>query len=228
MIPVDLVKRLASRCPLSWQMTLRKLRYRWLIATDRFGPEEPEQDRLTEWVGPGDWVIDVGANIGTYAIAFSRLVGPEGRIIALEPVPTTFRLLTANVGALPTHNITLLNIAASDRLTCVSMNVPTLDSGLDNLYQSRIVEEGSLSVLTFPLDSFGIDRPIRLIKVDVEGHEMKVLRGASRLIERDRPILILEGDRKEFQAFLGPLGYERQRLADSPNTVFLPSRTHST
>lgn len=177
---------------------------------------------MKEWVEPGDWVIDVGANIGTYTMALSRLVVPEGRVIALEPIPSTFQLLTLHAGGPRGLNVTLLNLAASECSRSVGMEVPSFESGLDNIYRSKISEVGKFHVLAIPLDALCVEKRVSLIKIDVEGHEMSVLRGGIQLIRRDKPVLILEGDLKEFGRLLGPLGYERKRFEGSPNTVYLP------
>lgn len=216
-----LLKHVASRLPWSSQLLLRRMWYRVLIRWNRFDPGEPEFWRISEWVRRDDWVLDVGANIGSYTREFSRAVGPGGRVIALEPVPVTFQLLCRHVNDLQ-DNVTLLNVAASDRPGIVEMNVPRLGSGLANLYQSRIAKNGSTKVLAIPLDALSVSEPIRLIKVDVEGHEVSVLRGATELIRRDRPILILEGDRESFSELLIPMGYKRIRTSGSPNVVYIP------
>ena len=216
-----LLKRVASRLPWSSQLLLRRMWYRVLIRSNRFDPGEPEFWKIGEWVRRGDWVLDVGANIGSYTREFSRAVGPDGRVVALEPVPVTFQLLCRHVNDLQ-DNVTLLNVAASDRSGIVEMNVPRLGSGLANLYQSSIAKNGSIKVLTIPLDALSVAEPIRLIKVDVEGHELNVLRGAIQLIKRDRPILILEGDRESFAELLTPMGYKRIHTSGSPNVVYVP------
>lgn len=216
-----LLKRIASRLPWSSQLLLRRMWYRVLIRSNRLDPGEPEFWRIGEWVRSGDWVLDVGANIGSYTRGFSRAVGPDGRVIALEPVPITFQLLCRHVNDLQ-DNVTLLNVAASDRSGIAEMNMPRLGSGLANLYQSSIAKNGSIKVLTIPLDALSVAEPIRLIKVDVEGHELNVLRGAIQLIRRDRPILILEGDRESFSNLLTPMGYKRIHTSGSPNVVYMP------
>lgn len=215
-------KQLISKLPKNWQLQLRRLRYRWLIVRDDFASEEPEYEKLPEWVGEGDWVIDVGANIGTYTLEMSRLVGSTGRVIALEPMPSTFEFLSRHVATLGGGNITLLNVAASNRAGPLKMTVPKLASGLDNLYQSRIAEMGEFNVLAMPLDALPIDHAVSLLKVDVEGHEMCVLRGARELIGRSRPVIVLEGQNARFEQFLRPFGYRGARFDSSPNTVFTP------
>jgi FkbM family methyltransferase len=193
------------------------------MVTGNFGADEPEFERLSDWVGEGDWAIDVGANIGSYALELSRLVGPLGRVIAIEPVPATFHFLSRHVVLGGCANVTLLNLAASDHCRETGITLPSFESGLMNPYQARLSETGEFRILTIQIDGLELEGPIRLVKIDVEGHEMNVLRGMRCLLERHRPVVVLEGDRQEFLDFLAPMGYRRESLAGSPNTIFVPS-----
>ena len=222
-----LLKRQASRLPEPLQNVLRRLRYGWLIRTGRFGADEPEFNRLGEWVGEGNWVVDVGANIGNYTLELSRLVGPRGRVIAVEPLPATFHLLARHVALARCNNVTLLNVAASNGFGECRMTTPYFDSGLPNPYQAKLSDDGDSAVVTIALDGLGVDAPVRLVKIDVEGHEMDVLRGMKGMIARCRPVLILEGDRREFDEFLAPFGYSRHFTSGSPNTLYLPGPASS-
>src|SRR5881296_3836076 len=114
---LSFMKRLASLFPHSWQQELKRHYYRRQIRRQTFETAEPEFKLLSSIVSPGDWVIDVGANIGHYTKQFSELVGSEGRIFALEPVPDTFALLAANASLFKYRNVTLLNVAASESTT---------------------------------------------------------------------------------------------------------------
>ncbi|HEY2015625.1 MAG TPA: hypothetical protein VGH38_19110, partial [Bryobacteraceae bacterium] len=69
-----LLKRIASHLPPAARQMLRAAKYRAEFAAGRFRSNEPEFQRLTEFVHPGDWVLDVGANVGQYTLRFSELV----------------------------------------------------------------------------------------------------------------------------------------------------------
>jgi FkbM family methyltransferase len=221
---MQLLKTIAARLPRRYQQELKRLYFARLIRKQLFQKaikNEGEFNRLHQWVGPGDWALDVGANVGNYAARLSELVQAEGRVLALEPVPETFELLAANVGRFPIGNVTLLNIAASDRFGIQGMRMPRLDSGASNPYMAHLTDESAeMTVLSMPVDSLDIQHRIRLIKIDVEGHELPVLLGMKRLLERDRPVLIVEGTSPEVAAFLGGLGYSFDHDAGSPNRVF--------
>ncbi|MFA6235219.1 MAG: FkbM family methyltransferase, partial [Bacteroidota bacterium] len=90
---------------------------------------EPEYHILDQLVSEGEWVIDVGANVGYYSKKFSDLVGPRGRVIAIEPVPETFAFLASNTLLFDNLNVSLLNLAASDASTIVRMEIPVDAAG---------------------------------------------------------------------------------------------------
>jgi len=169
----------------------------------------------------GDWVVDVGANVGHYTKRFSDLVGPEGRVIAVEPVPETFELLSANVLLFQHSNVTLLNVAASDQPGVAGMQIPRFETGLNNYYQANLSKgTADIYVLTVRLDALACPHPIKLIKIDAEGHDPAVLRGAEALLARDHPILIVETGSSDVAEHLRRFGYTSERLPHSPNTLF--------
>jgi FkbM family methyltransferase len=139
---------------------------------------------------PGMTVVDVGANLGYYSLLASRLVGPAGRVIALEPNSENCRLLLSSLRLNDSTNVELLPIAADVTTgwayysTHVGSNGGLVD-GADLLARPGVV------VPTFRLDDVVSGR-VDFLKMDVEGAEGRVVRGATRLIERDRPIVTTE------------------------------------
>jgi FkbM family methyltransferase len=221
---MNIAKTLAARLPRAIQHELKRVYYRRQIRHGRFVSDEPEFDRLHNFVGPGDWVIDVGANVGWYTKRLSDLVGDEGRVLAIEPVPETFQLLAANAALFRHANVTLLNLAASDRLGLVSMRLPTFETGAPNYFQAAITATGGKHrVLALPLDSIGIDHRVAFVKIDAEGHDPQVLMGMLDLIRRDHPTLIVESAR-DVSARLVYLGYRAEHLPGSTNVLFLWTR----
>ena len=223
MTGLPLLKRAAAHLSGGLQDELKRHFFRRQIRRGTFATDEREFSMLPDFIGPGDWALDVGANVGHYTLRMSQLVGPSGRVIALEPVPQTFWLLAANVRLAPQANVTLLNVAASDRAARVSMDIPDFAKGLHNYYQAHITEGGNgLAVMTMPLDCLDLPHRVRLAKIDVEGHELAVLRGMRRLLERDRPVLIVETSLDETSRLLAELKYSVSRLAGSSNVVAVP------
>lgn len=215
------LKRVASRLPTRLQQELKRLHFRRQIRRGQFRTDEEEYRRLDQWVAQGDWVLDIGANVGQYTARLSELVGPQGRVIAFEPVPLTFELLAANVAALGRHNVTLLNAAASDATATVGMSVPSFDTGLQNFYEARVTgDETGVRVITLAVDALQLPRRIGLAKIDVEGHELSVVKGMRHLLETDGPVLIVEGHSPQVAGYLESLGYAYSDFEGSSNRVF--------
>lgn len=224
--PMSLVKSLASHLPNTVQHELKKLQYGVQIRYDRFYTQEPEFAVVADIIRPGDWILDIGANVGHYTKRFSELTGPTGRVIAFEPVPTTFALLASNARLFTHSNVTLFNAAVSDRFGPVGMAIPQFDSGLTNYYEAHLSAptESDLSVLAMNIDSLGLEARIALAKIDAEGHEAAVLKGMRATLQRDMPVLIVETSSPEVIASLESLGYRHERLPESPNILFRPAR----
>lgn len=215
-----MLKSLAAQLPMSLQLHLKRTYFRTQIWRSRFTADEPEYAQLHQWVHPGDVVIDVGANVGQYSRRMAELVGPKGTVFAIEPMHETFRLLTYNVG--DRMNVVLLNLAASDTPKDVRMELPKFGSGLSNYYRASISSVGTYPVRAIPLDSLSLER-VSLIKIDAEGHDLAVLEGAQRLIQRCRPKLIVEENSGNTIAqWLRDHDYHVVRLDGSCNVVGIP------
>jgi FkbM family methyltransferase len=220
---IGLVKIIAGRLPGRSKQELKRLLFARRIRNGSFMSNEHNErefERLPEWVADGDWAIDVGANFGSYSARLSELVGPTGRVISLEPLPGTFELLVANMALLPHQNMTLLNVAASDRFGVGQMSVPSQANGEPNPYMAHLSGRGALPVVCLPIDSLHISARVTLIKIDVEGHELAALEGMRQLLTRDHPTLIVEGRDSAVAELLASLGYSFEEAPKSPNRVF--------
>lgn len=216
-------KKIAARFPLRWQQSLKRIYYRRRILRNELNIEKTEYAIIGSLISPEDWVIDVGANIGDYTMIFSNLVGQKGRVIAMEPVPKTFELLAANAQLFPYQNVTLINMAASDKSSIVRISIPFFKSGLQNYYQASISENSAdLNVMSIPIDSLPIPHGIRLVKIDVEGHELQVLQGMINIIKRDYPALIVETNSEHVIEFLRNYGYTKENIDGIDNVIFRP------
>lgn len=174
---------------------------------------EQEVALFRQCVRAGDRVIDVGANIGAHTVALARLVGPAGRVLALEPVDANHRLLCGNLAlnGLDWADGLLAAAGAADGMLHLAAVAMDTDGNFGALSLDELA--GDLPVPVHRLDGLcreGAGR-IRLIKIDVEGMEAEVLEGARSLIARDRPVLYVENDRPDRSAalirLLGELGY---------------------
>lgn len=147
-------------------------------------------------IRPGDTVLDVGANIGLWVMGAARLAGPEGRIHAFEPVVENFERLTSNLALNNINWVRCHPLALSDKNgSAVFYGASNNNSGMGSLAQHEGVDR-PMDVELMRLDDFcekqGIER-VDFMKVDVEGAEILVFRGASRLLAApEAPIIMFE------------------------------------
>lgn len=217
----SVIKNICSKLPQYYQQELKRHHFRRQISNGTFKSEEKEYNLLGRWVKKGDWVIDIGANVGHYTARLSEIVAETGRVIAVEPVPDTFELLAANTARLHYNNVTLLNVAASNSTGLHGIAVPKFDSGLYNYYRATItINNPSIAILSLSIDSLNLPERISLVKIDAEGHDLQVLIGMDRLLERDHPILIVEASSSDIAEHLNRFGYSFERINGSHNRVF--------
>jgi FkbM family methyltransferase len=139
---------------------------------------------------PGDTVLDIGANIGLTAVRSSNLVGETGHVHAFEPNPQMQQLLKDSIAHNQLSNITLHSIALGDQPGTLELSVPVGHSGAGSLVRKAGNPERaeSVQVAVKTLDSVLAQiGPIRLVKIDVEGFEPQVLKGADGLFSRNPP-----------------------------------------
>lgn len=165
---------------------------------------DSELNHIRKQVRTGDVVVDIGSNIGFYALALSKIVGDTGKVICFEPGPVSYALLSRNVyanilnGNLP-NNLVLVNKAVSD--STHSMNLflcPTGESDNQVHAEETYYFEGDplekrikWEVLATSLDNHFSSQEaskIRYIKVDTQGHEFYVLKGMSNILSSNKDI----------------------------------------
>jgi FkbM family methyltransferase len=134
-------------------------------------------------IHPSMTIVDVGANIGYYALMFSSLLHDNGMIVCLEPDPDNLRELRTNISRNRLDNIVAIRPVAAGASDGTAM----FEAGSNG----RIVPEGSIEVPIVAIDSLGLPK-VNFLKIDVEGYEGSVLDGARKTIEQDRPTLFLE------------------------------------
>lgn len=171
-----------------------------------------EVDSILALTRPGDHVLDLGANIGFHTLALARTVGAEGRVTSVEPQRYCFQLLCANVTLNQLPQVQCLRAAVGDAPgTCaIPLNDPTHrhNAGATEVSAEAGPQTDRVALIT--VDSLGLSR-CDLIKIDTEGFEDRVIRGARATLSACRPVLYVEvHDREKLQrliADLGPLGY---------------------
>ncbi len=123
--------------PVRVLQSVKKIYYSHLL---RSFSEKDEADFqvIKHIVNCGEYVIDIGANIGVYTKYLSELVGPLGRVYSIEPIPLTFEILSSNVKKFGLKNLELINCAISDNNGSVTMEVPLYDSGGENFMRQKL------------------------------------------------------------------------------------------
>jgi FkbM family methyltransferase len=167
---------------------------------DRYGEFSMGEVELFEQAVKSGWtVIEAGANFGVHTLVFSRLVGPRGHVIAFEPQRIVFQALAGNMALNSLTNVDCRWAALGDKPGTI--NVPSINYGREEnfggLGLGKVpagVKGESVPLVT--IDSLNLPR-CEFLKVDVEGMELSVLRGAAETIRRLRPILYVENDRDE-------------------------------
>jgi FkbM family methyltransferase len=153
------------------------------IARIWLGFYEPEtSDLLRTLVFPGATVYDIGANVGVHTLLAARLAGEAGRVIAFEPLPRNLAYLREHTRLNRLANVEVVAAAVTDDVGKQSFD----EGGSPSMGR---LGSGALTVDVVSLDSFGGDPDV--IKIDVEGAEVEVLRGAQDLLRRATPSVIL-------------------------------------
>jgi FkbM family methyltransferase len=163
-----------------------------------FGAYEPEvQAQIARWLQPGDTAIDVGANVGWHTLAMAARVGSSGRVDAFEPNPTTRARLAAMVDANRLSQVHVHAQALADREGQLGFEAPEAGHVWDGTGHLTRAASAPQSVVCATLDGFvAAERLSRvaLVKIDVEGWELSVLRGGARTLAEQAPVILFEYD----------------------------------
>lgn len=205
--PIVLVRRALGRGPdittrrdgINWSLDLREGIDFAIFSLGRF--ERRTAAALAGLISPGDLVIDIGANIGAHTLALARAVGPKGRVVAFEPTDFAYTKLCANIALNPdiapriaAEQIMLLD--DPDAVPPPELFASWPLAGGTNRHavhcgRAMTTRDAGATTLDAYLSRAGLG-PVRLIKLDVDGYECAVLRGALRTLETDRPQMIVE------------------------------------
>lgn len=168
-------------------------------------------------VRPGDTVIDVGANIGYTTCLMLDCLQGQGQILSFEPLPELFSVLKENVGTTGDGVAELKNVALSDQVGEAVLTLPVDFGNNDGIATLQKTAEGKkITVPTSTIDALNISHQVRLMKLDVEGHELSVLKGAEESLKKDLFEYIifedLEGYKGKTSKFLEEKGYKIYKL----------------
>lgn len=151
----------------------------------------------------GEVVLDLGAGIGEFSLICSRLVGPEGLVIAIEPNPQDFQCLISNIDNNRIRNVVAVNKAFSED----GKNVDLEFKG--QVFSAQGIDTNGIYEILKLHNTGGID----IIKMDIEGAEVIALRNLTSELKRVRSIAIeLHETEKEVNEMLTPMGFQFYRL----------------
>lgn len=207
---------------------LRRMHYRVSpitgMETWHSAHERPMQAAFERLVKPGDSVVDVGTNWGGHALHLSRLVGPSGQVLAVEPSPGVAAEARWHFEANSGQNIKLLEVALADAEGKAFFEETHLSttghlSSEPRAPSGKVGVEVAVTTLDRMVNQQRLNR-VSLVKVDVEGAESRVLAGAKETLKQHRPNLIVELHTPEqdlaVSTALRTLGYTLRRLDGTP------------
>jgi FkbM family methyltransferase len=169
---------------------------------DSYGEFSNEETKIfAQVIQPGMTVLDVGANIGVHTLYFSQAVGNGGEVLALEPQRILYQMLCANLALNDIANVRSFPVAAGRRSG--EAFIPPIDYGQVGNFGGVALAAAKVGerVPVVTIDELAL-KQCHFIKIDVEGMEGEVLAGASETIDRYRPILYVENDRRDKSASL--------------------------
>ena len=153
---------------------------------------EGENRVMARYLKAGGVAVDVGANLGTTALAMARAVGELGQVIAFEPQPLMAQCLMTSLTLNEMYQVRLLSTALGSVRGWSTMAALGVQEGGN--YGAIGLGEGELAVPVLTLDELALPR-LDVLKVDVEGYEWSVVQGAQGQVLRHRPVLYLEAKR---------------------------------
>ena len=165
-----------------------------------FGIKDPGQDNLFKLARPGITVMDIGTNIGLTALTFAKIVGDNGKVFGFEPDPYNHSKAAINKSLNNFKALSLYNIGLAEKEGTASLfNVNATNRGMLRILRdngnTKDLDKTVVNLTT--LDRFVEEHAIQkidLMKIDVEGYELNVLRGASHTLRVHKPVLFIELD----------------------------------
>jgi len=164
----------------------------------RYRDQRHEIRAIIKAASPNDVLIDIGANKGSYLPAMSRAV-PAGQVIAFEPQPILVDYLRKACARCRLTNVTIEHLGISDQSGSLTLTIPgdqptSPGASFEQRIRDRSKNSHTIDVPITTLDKYlsNEQRRVAAIKIDVEGHELAVLRGADELIKKHAPLIICE------------------------------------
>jgi FkbM family methyltransferase len=193
---------------------------RWIAGAGNHGCwlgsyEVEKQKRFIEAITPGQCVLDIGAHVGFYTLLSAVLTGPTGSVFAIEPLPRNLHYLRRHLMLNRITNVSVIEATISDTTGLARFAVDERST------QGRLSFSGEMEVRVASLDALmaqgSISEP-QIIKIDVEGGELDVLKGARVLLRDVRPTIFLATHSSRLHRdccdLLRSLGYQQETLVE--------------
>ena len=155
--------------------------------------ENDSTNIVNRLVKPNDFVLDIGANIGYYTILFSKLVGKNGKVFAFEPTKDYYNVLKSNLKANNITNCESFQIGFSDKDEQLKIFLGQHSASIYEIGDQKQIQSELINLMA--LNTFVLNNNIKkidFIKIDVDGHEPRILEGAWESLEKFNPIILLE------------------------------------
>jgi FkbM family methyltransferase len=175
--------------------------------------EKEEQILLGKLVKNGEIFFDIGANVGFYSLLAAKLIGVRGLVVAFEPDGDNFNFLKKHLEINHINNVKSFQLAVAD-----VNNRGFFKKGESNAVGELVSECGEILVDVVSLDEFCVTENLfpDFMKIDVEGAELKVLKGARTVLSKKRPTLVIATHSNqlfvECREFLSNLGYFLEKI----------------
>lgn len=169
---------------------------KWVEETGRLDHDRWMLDKVEPMIPAGGTVVDVGALYGDHTIAYSRRVGPKGHVLAFEPNLVAFRALVKNMKYFGCDNVECYPTALG-----AQGGVAYLQVQRDNIGMTRMVDkmgENVQEAAVETIDEQGLKR-LDFLKIDAEGEELAILKGALKTLERCKPTILMEVNRSRLE-----------------------------
>ena len=154
------------------------------------GREGDVEEHIIKSLEEGGVFVDVDANVGYYTLLASKKVGPKDKVISIEPIPSTLKVLTRSISTNGLTNVMITPKASWNTSTKLHICIARRWHGLASIF--RVKEDGDevITVESIALDEVLDEHPnIKLMKVDVEGAEYQVLEGARRTLKKTSHVI---------------------------------------
>lgn len=155
---------------------------KWIEETGQIDHGQRIAERFKAYFSEGDIVVDVGASLGDHTVPYAQIVGERGSVFAFEPLPVAWDALCYNIRNYP--QVCPCHVALGDA------QYETRIARSENLGASHLGLDGEITFVD-TLDAFEISN-VKFIKIDVEGWELRVLRGAEQTIMDSKPVIMFE------------------------------------